>query len=190
MNRFNRHPSAEYKAFLQEVREYANADHEPGEDVLRALADALSDDLREGFCRYWGVKEEADGPACLRRIIAGEDECTCTGTRSWVDREKETVGDRDEPPHSAPHEDHAELWLSEDGNAVLYSMHVSALEHSSVSRTAAGDGEQIRNGWFDLLEFARQWGLEIGVTPWSHYHAFSRVNIVLYSPEWARERGE
>jgi hypothetical protein len=190
MNRFNRHPTKEYSEFKKTVQAYADADHEPGEDVNRALADALSDDLREGFCRYWGVKEESDGRACIRRVITGETECTCSDTRSWVDREKETIGDSDDPPHSAPHEDHAELWLSEDGDPVLYSMHVSSLEVSSVSKTAAGEGSQLWNGWFDVLEFAQRWGLELGVTPWSHYHTFSRVNVVFYSPEWARERSK
>ncbi|WP_226043532.1 hypothetical protein [Natrinema sp. DC36] len=184
MNRFNRFPSEEYSEFVDVVQEYTDADHEPGEDVLRALADALEDHLREGFKRRWGVDEAAD-TACIRREITGADECECgsTSARSWIHREQEAVGGRDDPPHAAPHSDHATLWL-DDGEPVLYSMHISMPEIQSVSRTAAPDGETIRNGWFDIFEFAQHWGLEVGVTPWSHYHAFSRTNVVLYSPEW------
>lgn len=189
MSRFNRHPSREYSEFLDVVEAYADADHDPGEDVYRALADALSERLRERFRRGWGLDEESD-TACLRRVITGEDECTCSETRSWADRERETVGDRDDPPHAAPHSDHAELWL-DDGDPVLYAMHPSGLEVASVSRTAVGeDGQQRRNGWFDVVDVAREWGLEVSVMPVSHYHAFSRVCVVLYSPEWARRWSE
>lgn len=40
----------------------------------------------------------------------------------------------------------------EDGDLVLYSMHVSSLEVSSVSKTAAGEGSQLRNDWFEREE--------------------------------------
>lgn len=187
MSRFNKTPSKEYSQFVQAVKDYAESEHEPGEDVYRALADALSENLREGFKNYWGVEVEADGPPCLRRVVTGADSCECN--TSWKNRELEAIGESDEPPHSAPHSDHAELWLSEEGEAVLYSMHISAPEHEVVSKTAAPDEEdRHRNGWFDIIDFASSWGLEVGVTPWSHYHAFSRVNVVLYSPEWARSR--
>lgn len=188
MNRFNHHPSKEYSEFKETVQEYAREDHDPGEDVYRALADALQEHLRDRFKSYWSVDERAD-TACIRRVITGEVECPCTDTRSWEERELERIGGRDDPPHDAPHEDHAELWL-DDGEPVVYSMHVSAPETQTVSETAARGGQTQRNGWFDLLDFAREWGLEFAVTPWSHYHAFSRVNIVLYSPEWAKAIGQ
>jgi len=186
MSRHNRHPSSEYSEFVQVVQEYAAADHEPGESVTVALADALEDHLREKFKSYWGVEEEAP-TACIRRVITGESECSCTSTRSWVDRERETVGDRDEPPHAPPHRDHATLWLDE-GEPVLYSMHIYGPESQTVSRTAAPDDEGVRNGWFDILNFAREWGLQAAVTPFSWYYMSSTVNIVFYSPEWARRR--
>lgn len=189
MSRFNRHPSPEYREFVETVREYAESEHDPGEDVYRALADALEEDLRAGFQSYWGVDEQSDGPACIRRVITGDEECRCASTRSWEDRELEQVGARDDPPHSAPYSDHASLWLA-DGEPVLYSMHVHHPELQLVSKTAAPEGERRRNGWFDLLHFAEHWGLEIGVTPWSWYNAFTTTNIVFYSPEWMRQRGE
>lgn len=53
MSRFNHYPSAKYSEFRQAVREYAAADHEPGEDVFCAVADALEDAQREHFQNYW-----------------------------------------------------------------------------------------------------------------------------------------
>lgn len=189
MSRFNNSPSREYSEFTATVDEYADGDHEPGEDVYRAVADALADHLRDRFRRAWGVDEQAE-TACLRRVITGEDSCTCNETRSWQDRERETVGGRDDPPHAAPHADHPELWLA-NGDPVLYAIHPSGLETTVVSQTATPDeAAQQRNGWFDIVEVAEEWGLEFSVMPVSHYHAFSRVCIVLYSPEWARRRGK
>ncbi|NGM71362.1 hypothetical protein G6M89_20580 [Natronolimnobius sp. AArcel1] len=188
MSRFNRSPSVEYSSFLREVREYADADHEPGEGVCRAIADALEADLKKRFRAYWSVEEPADGPACIRRVITGDDECNCTSTRSWIDREHERIGARDKPPHKPPYSDHATLWL-DDGDPVLYSIHIYGPEVEVVSKTAAPEGERRRNGWFDLISFAEHWGLEIGITPFSWYNAFSTINVVFYSPEWARQKG-
>lgn len=65
MSRFNRSPSPAYREFVSTVQEYADDDQEPGEGVSRALADALSDELRERFEAYWKVESTAD-TACLR----------------------------------------------------------------------------------------------------------------------------
>lgn len=65
-------------------------------------------------------------------------------------------------------------------------MHVYNPELQVVSKTASD--QQQRNGWFDIVAFAREWGLEIGVTPYSWYNLFSTVNVVFYAPEWLRER--
>lgn len=179
MSRFNHHPSSEYRAFVETIREYAD-DQEPGENVRRAIADALENHLRERFQNAWKVDSTAD-TACLRRLITGENECNCD--RSWVDRERETVGEGDDPPHKPPHSDHASLWLQDDEPAV-YSMHVSHPELQLVSKTAEPDPEQRqRNGWFDIVQCAEHWGLEIAVMPTSWYNAFSTINIVFYPPE-------
>lgn len=184
MNRFNRHPSRDYSGLKSEIQAYADADTEPGEDVLRAVADALADELRDRFKQYWGVDEPAATP-CLRRVITGEDECNCAATRGWIAREEERAGERDEPPHAPPARDHATLWLA-DGEPVLYSMHPYTPELVSVSKAVADEGERQRNSWFDLVAVAETWGLEIGVTPFSWHNAFSTVNIVLFAPEWGR----
>lgn len=186
MSRFNRFPSAEYSEFKKTVQEYAQSEHEPSEDVYRVIADALEDNLRERFISYWGVDTPAD-TACIRRIITGETECQCE--QSWIDREREKIGARDEPPHSPPYSDHATLWMS-DEKPVLYSMHVSSPEAETASKTAAPEGEQLRNGWFDIVAFAEEWGLEVGVTPFSWYNLFSTVNVVFFSPEWSRQKTE
>ncbi len=181
MSRFNRSPSPSYRAFVEDVQEYADVDHEPGENVRRAIADALSDELRERFTNAWTVNSTAD-TACFRRLITGEEECNCD--RSWIDREIESVGKGEKPPHSPPHSDHASLWLDEGDEPAVYSMHVYHPEQQSVSKTAEQDPDQRqRNGWFDIIEVAQHWGLEIAVMPVSWYNAFSTINIVFYPPE-------
>ncbi len=85
MSRFNRTPSPAYRAFVADIQEYADADQEPGENVRRAIAEALEDELRQRFKDYWEVDERAERP-CLRRPITGANECTCE--RSWIDFEE------------------------------------------------------------------------------------------------------
>lgn len=177
MSRFNRSPSPAYRAFVSTAQEYTNDDQESGVGVRRAIADALENHLRERFKNAWKIDSTAD-TACFRCLITGENECNCD--RSWVDHELEIVGEGDEPPHS----DHASLWLDEDDEPAVYSMHVSHPERQMVSKTAAPDPEQRqRNGWFDIVDCAEHWGLEIAVMPVSWYNAFSTVNIVFYPPE-------
>ncbi|UPM44853.1 hypothetical protein [Halocatena salina] len=163
MSRFNRSLSPAYQAFVSTVQEYADDDQEPGEGVRRAIADALEDELRERFKNAWKVDEQAEKP-CFRRLITGEDECSCD--RSWIDRELETVGKGERPPHKPPHSDHASLWLDEDGEPAIFSIHVYHPEIQSVSKTADPEQSQ-RNGWFDIVECAKHWGLEIAVMPTS-----------------------
>jgi hypothetical protein len=181
MSRFNRQPSQAYRTFVETIREYADANQEPGEAVTRAIADALADELRERFKDHWAVTSTAD-TACLRRLITGADDCPCD--RSWIDREVETVGVGDDPPHKPPHSDHASLWLDANDEPAIYSMHVHHPAQQSVSQTAATDPDQRqRNGWVDIVRCAEHWGLEIAVMPVSWYNAFSTVNIVFYPPE-------
>ncbi len=179
MSRFNSNPSPEYRAFVETVREYADGDQEPGEGVRRAIADALSDELRERFKAAWKVDRTVD-TVCVRRLITGEDECNCD--RSWIDGERETVGEGDKLPHKPPHAVHSTLWLDEDDEPAVYSMHVYHPEIQMVSETADPDQRQ-RNGWFDIVRCAEHWGLEIAVMPTSWHIAFSTINIVVYPPE-------
>jgi len=39
------------------------------------------------------------------------------------------------------------------------------------------------NLWFDVLEFASEWGLEASILPRSWYNLWSTVHVVLYPPE-------
>ena len=180
MTRHNPVPSPEYLEFVETIQAFA---HEHGEtEATRALADGLEDALQKRFRDYWGVDERAN-TACFRRLITGDEECTCD--RSWEERELERIGDRDDPPHTPPHSNQPTLWLAA-GDPVVYSMHLYTPEVQAVSKAAAPAGRQIRNGWFDLFEFATAWGLELAMTPVSWYNPFSTVNVVFYSPEWRR----
>jgi hypothetical protein len=86
--------------------------------------------------------------------------------------------------HTTPHSDHASLWLTDDDEPIIYSMHVHHPAQQSVSQTAAPDPEQRqRNGWFDTVRCTEHWGLGITVMPVSWYNAFSTINIVFYPPK-------
>lgn len=185
MTRFDDSTSPEYDALRDRLEAYAEDSRGPSEDVRRLTADALGDHLRGLFTNYWGLEEPADGPACIRRVITGEDACDCRPTDYWQDRELARDEDPPTPPHQPPFSENATLWL-DDGRPVLYSMHVSWLEFERVPRAAAPDGNPRRNGWFDVVAFAEEWGLEIGVTPFSWYDPLSTVNVVFYAPEWSR----
>jgi hypothetical protein len=161
-------------------------DHEPDDpawsDIWRALATIVGEHQRDAFVDAFDLDRPADRP-CIRRLITGEDECQCRETRGWEERELETIGARDDPPHSPPHADHATLWLDE-GRPAVYGMHVypGNIEMVTPSRTA--DPEQRRrNGWFDLFEWAGEWGLEVSIMPKSWYYLGSTVHIVFYPPE-------
>jgi hypothetical protein len=81
------------------------------------------------------------------------------------------------PPHAPPASDHASLWL-DDGEAALYSMHVYPW---NIERLESE--EPLHNLWFDVFEFASEWGLEVSVLPKSWYNLGSTVQVVFYPPE-------
>jgi len=98
-------------------------DRPPQDDLWRILGNLLAWELRERFKTRAGVNQSAE-TACIRRLITGADECSCSETRSWVAREREQIGAREVPPHQPPYADHSTLWLDETGDPVVYSMHV------------------------------------------------------------------
>ena len=86
--------------------------------------------------------------------------------------------DPDGPPHSPPADDHATLWLDDDGEPVLYGTHVYP---ANIERLDAP--EPPRNQWFNPFEFAAEWGLEVSVLPKSWCNLGSTVHVVFYAPE-------
>ena len=96
--------------------------------------------------------------ACIRRLITGDDDCFCSDARSWIDREREQIGARDEPPHQPPHADHATLWLDEDGEPAVYSMHIYLGNIPNYTPSKIAEADQQRNGWFDIVTWAEHWG--------------------------------
>lgn len=175
--------SDEYHALKDAIEAYRTApDISERDDIWRALGNITAPVLREQFKSAHGLDRPAD-KACIRRLITGEDECTCSETISWADIEKEKIGKRKEPPHSPPHHDHAELWLDTNGDPAIYSMHVYVGNVMSYlpSKTADPKGNR-RNGWFDMVNWARHWGLEIYFSPSSWYYPFAMVNVRFYPP--------
>jgi hypothetical protein len=176
--------SDKYRALKDAIEAYRETDDlPPQDDVWRVLGNLLAADLRDRFQNRAGTAQPAD-TACIRRLVTGEDECPCSETRSWVDRELEQIGARDEPPHQPPHSDHATLWLDADSEPAVYSMHVypgNVLNYTP-SKTADPD-QQRRNGWFDIINWAEHWGLEVDVAPVSWYNPFRTVNVLFYPPE-------
>lgn len=158
MSRFNRTPSREYSEFCDQIKEYAEADHEPGEDVLRVVADGLANYLKEGFRQGWKVDRTAE-TACIARMITGWEKCNHDGLAS---------DDRGTPPHHPPHSDHPDLWLDEYGNPTVFAMHLYHLERDELA---------------DILDFADQHGLSIRVQANSYYHPTSTTCVTFYAPE-------
>lgn len=153
----------------------AYLDHEPDDpawtDVWRAVAAILGEYQRDAFVQAFDLDEPADTP-CIQQLITGTETCPHGPT-----------GDRpapapDAPPHSPPAADHATLWLDADGEPALYSVHVYP---GNIERLNAK--EPPRNQWFDVFEFAAEWGLEVSVLPKSWYNLGSTVHVVFYPPE-------
>lgn len=175
----------EYRQLREAVHSYL--DHEPDDptwdDIWRVFGAILGEYQRDAFTQAFALSEPADDN-CIRRLITGEDECSCHETRGWEDRELETIGARDDPPHKPPHSDHATLWLDGDGEPAVFGAHLypGNVERVTPSKTADHDQNQ-RNGWFDIFEFARQWGLEVSILPKSWYSLGTTVHVIFYPPE-------
>ena len=160
----------EYRQLREAVHDYL--DHEPDDpawaDIWQALAAIMGEYQRDAFVQAFDVDEPAE-KACIRRLITGEEECTYSPL--------EADDDPSGPPHKPPASDHATLWL-DDGEPAVYSMHVYP---GNIERLDAA--EPPYNLWFDLFEFAAEWGLEVSILPKSWYNLGSTVHIVLYPPE-------
>ena len=153
-----------YDKLKQAVAAYRDAT-ERDMRIERALAAILAEDRRDRFVNGHGLSEPAE-TACISRLI-GSKECPHNVI--------EPDDDPHAPPHKPPVSDHATLWLDEDGDPALYSMHIyhTDLEHDT--------GEGPNNRWFDLVDFARHHGLEIGVR--NSWYNPACQQIVFYPPE-------
>lgn len=160
----------EYNQLEQAVHDYL--DHGPEDptwnDIWQALAAIMGEYQRDAFIEAFDLDEPAER-ACIRRLITGEDECP----HSPLEADDDPQG----PPHKPAASDHATLWL-DDGEPVLYSMHVYP---GNIERLDAK--EPPHNLWFDVFEFAREWGLEVSILPKSWYNLGSTVHVVFYPPE-------
>ena len=169
----------EYEQLEQAVNNYLN--HEPDDpswnDIWRALAAIMGEYQRDAFVDAFDLAQPAETP-CVRRLITGEEECTCHEKRGWEQRELETIGARDDPPHAPPYRDHAMLWLDESGDPAVYGMHVYP---GNVERLESE--EPPHNLWFDLFEFTAEWGLEVSIRPKSWHNLGTTVHVVFYPPE-------
>lgn len=167
MSRFNHTPSPEYREFRDKIKEYAEADHEPGEDILTVIADGLADYLEDAFRDGWNADRKAD-TACIAPMVSDWDECN----HNFAMR-----GDpSDTPPHHPPHADHPDLWVDADGEPVVHASHLYHLERDELK---------------DLLDFADQWGLELRIQS-SYYYPNRTTCVCFYPPEllakWRQDR--
>jgi len=160
----------EYNQLKEAVHDYL--DHDPDDpawdDIWRALGAIMGEYQRDAFAQAFDLDEPAE-QACIRRLITGEDECP----HSPLEANDDPTG----PPHKPPASDHATLWL-DDGEPALYSMHVYP---GNIERLDSE--EPPHNLWFDVFEFAAEWGLEVSVLPKSWYNLGSTVQVVFYPPE-------
>lgn len=160
----------EYRQLREAVHDYL--DHDPDDpawdDIWRALGAIMGEFQRDAFVKAFDLDEPAE-QACIRRLITGDDECP----HSPLEADEDPTG----PPHSPPADDHATLWL-DDGEPALYSMHVYP---GNIERLDSE--EPPHNLWFDVFEFAAEWGLEVSILPKSWYSLGTAVHIVFYPPE-------
>jgi hypothetical protein len=160
----------EYRQLREAVNDYL--DHEPDDpqwaDIWKALAAIMGEYQRDAFVQAFDLDEPAE-QACIRRLITGDDECP----HSPLEADDDPTG----PPHKPPASDHATLWL-DDGGPAVYSIHVYP---GNIKRLDAA--EPPYNLWFDLFEFAAEWGLEVSILPKSWYNLGSTVHVVFYPPE-------
>jgi len=151
----------------------AYLDHEPPKpqyaDVWRAIAAILGEYQRDAFVDAFDLDQPAAKP-CIRRLITGDAECP----HSPLEADSDPQG----PPHKPPASDHATLWLDEDGEPALYGMHVYPGNIELLDAV-----EPPRNQWFEVFEFAAEWGLEVSILPTSWYNLGSTVHVVFYPPE-------
>jgi hypothetical protein len=161
-------PSDEYRQLEQAVNDYLDAD-DTERPIRHALGAILGEYKRDRFAAAHDLDRPAE-QACIRRLITGEDSCPHDAL--------EADPDPDGPPHSPPASDHATLWLDADGEPAVYSMHVYP---GNIERLDAA--EPPYNQWFDLFEFARQWGLEVSINPTSWYNLGGCVHVFFYPPE-------
>jgi hypothetical protein len=161
----------EYNQLKAALHDYL--DHEPPDpawaDIWRALAAILGEYQRDAFIRAFDLAEPAETP-CIGRLITGAETCPHDVLKDDADA--------DGPPHSPPADDHATLWLDDDGEPVLYGTHVYP---ANIERLDAP--EPPRNQWFNPFEFAAEWGLEVSVLPKSWCNLGSTVHVVFYAPE-------
>ena len=160
----------EYHQLREAVEAYLDheAEHPGWNDIWRALGAIMGEYQRDSFMTAFGLDGVAE-TACIRRLITGEEECPHTPLK--ID------SDPTGPPHNPPAADHATLWL-EDGEPALYGIHVYP---GNIERLDAQ--EPPYNQWFDLFEFAADWGLDVSVLPKSWYSLGSTVHVIFYPPE-------
>jgi hypothetical protein len=138
------------------------------ETIWRALGPLVAEYLQEQFVAGWHLSEPAD-KACLARLIDGPDECPHT---------LDSPDDPHAPPHSPPSSDHATLWLDEDGEPVVCGMHVYPGNINALDDpTATG------STFYEVFEFAAEYGLDCQALPISWYNPGRTIHLVLYPPE-------
>jgi hypothetical protein len=160
-----------YRRLHQAVQDYL--DHEPEDpawnDIWRALGAIMGQYQRDAFAQAFDLDEPAE-QACIRCLITGE-ECP----HSPLEADSDPTG----LPHSPPADDHSTLWLDDkSGEPAVYSIH---LYPGSVERLDSQ--EPPHNPWFDIFEFAAEWGLEVSILPKSWHNLGSTVQVVFYLPE-------
>jgi hypothetical protein len=158
----------EFKTLRDAVEAYLA--HEPPDpsykQVTQAFAAMLGEHYRQKFTTAHGLSEPAE-TACIGRLIDGRERCP----HNVVAQDD----DPNAPPHSPPGDDHSTLWLNENGDPVVYGMHVY---QGNIEMRASDDPP---DSWFSIVGFAEHYGLELSILPYSWYN-FGRTVHVIFSP--------
>lgn len=146
--------------------------HDPDDpkwsDVLRTLAAIMREYQHDQFVNAFDLDEPAE-TTCTCHLMTGNEECPTARRKPITTRQAQ--------PHKPPLCDHATVWL-DDGELTVYPMYVYL---GNIERLEAAKPPY--NQWFDLFEFAAEWGLEVSILEKSWYNLSSTVQVVFYSPE-------
>ncbi|MDB2243022.1 hypothetical protein [Halorubrum ezzemoulense] len=161
-----------YRQLRDAIHDYL--DHEPDDptwsDIWRAVGSIMGEYQRDAFAQAFDLDKPAE-QACIRRLITGDEKCP----HSPLEADSDPTG----PPHSPPADDHPTLWLgNESGEPAVYSIH---LYPGNVERLDSQ--KPPHNLWFEIFEFAAEWGLEVSILPKSWYNLGSTVQVIFYPPE-------
>ncbi|RJX47520.1 hypothetical protein, partial [Halonotius pteroides] len=139
--------SKEFEMLKEAVENFIEPELPEGAtSIERALARILWEDRRDRFAEAHGLDGVAD-KACIARLIDDDlDECPHGHASSHDSRMLH---------HKPPAADHSTLWLDDNNDPALYSMHVYSTDLDAHLE------DKPHSRWFDIVGWARENRLDV-----------------------------